>query len=432
MDRDRSPRSTARRAVTALVVTASIAFAVVGAAALVAAHRIARADALAEALRTAHRVGTAVFAPDLPGVLAGDRGASADLDSAVAARQEDGTLVQVKVWRKDGLVLWSDDHSLIGQRFTLSDRVAAVFDRNRDYADIAPLASADIRDARGRYAHLVEAYIPVDLPGGTTVAVETYSPDTSVRQAETELGDQIVPFTLLALLVLVLAQLPVSIWLVRRITSAQQDRDRMLGTVLVSSERERRLLARHLHDGVVQELSGAAFLLEARRPVGVVTAEIRQAMGVVTQTLHRAVGDLREMLVELHPLELTGDNLGDLIATSAIRACPDQRVSMSTDLSRPLSPEVAAFLYRCGRECAINVAKHAKASRVDITLSSDDEGVRLVVRDDGIGLPDAGVVPAEGHLGLALLREAATDLGGSLQLYSDEGGTRVTIAVPNS
>jgi two-component system NarL family sensor kinase len=432
MDHDRPPRSTGRRAVAALVLTAALAFAVVGAAAYVAAHRIARADALAEALRTAHGVGGAVFGPELTAVLAGDRSASAELDSAVAARRKDGTLVQVKVWRKDGLVLWCDDHSLIGQRFPVSDRVAAVFDRNSDYADISSLTSPDHRDERGQYAQLVEAYIPLALGNGSTVALEMYFSDTRVRQAEDELGDRIVPFTLLALLVLVLAQLPVSIWLVRRTVAAQHDRDRMLGTVLVSSDRERRLLARHLHDGVVQELSGAAFLLEARRPVGVVTAETRQAMGVVTQTLHRAVGDLREMLVELHPQELTGDNLGDLIATSAIRACPDQRVSVSTDLSRPVSPEVAAFLYRCARECAINVYKHAKASRVDITLSNDEDGVRLLVRDDGIGLPAPGAVRSEGHLGLALLREAATDLGGSLELRGDDGGTLVTIAVPNS
>jgi two-component system, NarL family, sensor kinase len=139
------------------------------------------------------------------------------------------------------------------------------------------------------------------------------------------------------------------------------------------------------------------------------------------------------MLVELHPQELTGDNLGDLIATSAIRGCPDQQVSVTTDLSRPVSPEVAAFLYRCARECAINVYKHAKASRVDITLSNDEAGVRLLVRDDGIGLPDPGAVRTEGHLGLALLREAATDLGGTLELRNAEGGgTLVTIAVPNS
>ena len=96
--------------------------------------------------------------------------------------------------------------------------------------------------------------------------MEMYFSDARVLVAEHELGEQLVPAALLALLVLALAQLPVSVWLVRRTTAAQQDRDRMLDTVLVSSERERRLLARHLHDGVVQELSGAALLLEERLP----------------------------------------------------------------------------------------------------------------------------------------------------------------------
>jgi hypothetical protein len=57
---------------------------------------------------------------------------------------------------------------------------------------------------------------------------------------------------------------------------------------------------------------------------------------VATETLHRAVGDLREMLVELHPRELTGDNLADLVATSAIRACPDQEVAVSAQVQRPV------------------------------------------------------------------------------------------------
>jgi signal transduction histidine kinase len=263
------------------------------------------------------------------------------------------------------------------------------------------------------------------------VVLEMLFPDTRVRQADRELSDRIVPFTLLALLVLALAQLPVAIWLVRRTAAAQHDRDRMLETVLVASERERRLLARHLHDGVVQELAGAAFLLTARGSGPEVPASTRQVVGVATETLHRAVGDLREMLVELHPRELTGDNLGDLVATSAIRACPDQKVAVTARVvRRPLTPEVAAFLYRCARECALNVAKHAGADSVDITVDSDQAGIRLVVRDDGVGIAPGALDRCDGHLGLVLLRDAAADLGGSLTVVGGPGGTVVTVTLP--
>ena len=423
-------RSTGARAVAALVLTAAVAFALVGTAAYVAAHRIARADALADALRTAHGVGTAVVEPELGPALDGDRAAAADLTTAVASRRGDGTLARVMVWGRGGVVLWSDDRALIGRTLPVGPQLAGVFARGRDYAYVSSLTSTQQRAEQEPSPHLVEAYIPMTLAGGRQVVLEMVFPDTRVRQEDRELSDRIVPFTLLALLVLALAQLPVAIWLVRRTAAAQQDRDRMLETVLVASERERRLLARHLHDGVVQELAGAAFLLTARGSGPEVPAGTRQVVGVATETLHRAVGDLREMLVELHPRELTGENLADLVATSAIRACPDQKVAVTARVPRPLTPEVAAFLYRCARECALNVAKHAGADSVDITVDSDEAGVRLVVRDDGVGIAPGALDRCDGHLGLALLREAAVDLGGSLTALGGPEGTVVTVTLP--
>ena len=117
-------RSTGARAVAALVLTAAAAFALVGTAAYVAAHRIARSDALAEALRTAHGVGAAVVEPELGPALDGDRAAAADLAAAVASWREDGTLERVMVWGRGGVVLWSDDRALIGRTLPVDPQVA--------------------------------------------------------------------------------------------------------------------------------------------------------------------------------------------------------------------------------------------------------------------------------------------------------------------
>jgi two-component system NarL family sensor kinase len=171
----------------------------------------------------------------------------------------------------------------------------------------------------------------------------------------------------------------------------------------------------------VQDLAGAALLLGS--PTG------PTAVTEVSRALHRAVGDLRDMLVELHPDEITSDTVAELIAESASRSCPDQVVSVTAKLTRPVPVEVAAFLYRCARECTVNVAKHARATEVRITLDSDADGVRLVVRDDGIGIPDPVPTP-EGHLGLTLLRESAVDLGGTLALRAAHPGTVVTLTLP--
>jgi len=421
--------STTQRAVAALLLAAVVSFLVVGAATLVIAYRVARADALSEGLRTARGVGRALLAPVMPAVVAGDGRAAAGLDAVIAARRADGTLLRVKVWRRDGTVLWSDDHALIGRQFELAPRVTAVFDELRDYAEISPLTGPDDASERQGFRSLVEAYIPLELADGSTLALEMYFPDARVRAAEDEDSERLVAFSLGVLMVLALAQLPVSIWLVRRTTSAQHDRDRMLDTALVSSERERRMLALSLHDGVVQELAGAAYVLESRTPAGSVPPDTVRAMDLVTETLHQAVDDLREMLIELHPEELTSANLGDLVRASAVRTCPRQQVTVEASLDRALPSEVLAFVYRSARECAVNVAKHAHATRVHITITATAGGVRLVVRDDGVGIPDP-VPEVPGHLGLTLLRTTAAELGGTVLARSTEAGTTVTITLP--
>lgn len=420
--------STRQQATTALVLVAVVSFLLVGAVAFVVAHRVARTAALAEGLRTARGTGRVLLAPVMPAVVAGDPRATVDLKADIGRRRAEGTLLRVKVWRRDGTVLWSDDATLIGTRFALRPRELAVFDERRAFVEISPLTDPADADVRAGTRGLVEAYIPLQL-GGTTVALEMYFSEDRVRAAEAEERTRLLEFSLAGLLVLAFAQLPVSIWLMRRISRAQHDRDRMRETALVSSDRERRLLARSLHDGVVQELAGAAYALGSREPTDPLPPATAEAMDLVTVTLRQAVDDLRGMLVELHPEEVTNANLGDLVTAAALRACPRQRVSVSVTLERPLPPQILALLYRSARECAVNVAKHARAGTLDIVLTSDAAGVRLVVRDDGIGIPDP-LPQTEGHLGLTLLRTSTVELGGSLEARGSDAGTTVTIELP--
>ena len=148
-------RSTAARAVVALVLTSLVAFVFVGTAAYITAHRIARADALAEALRTAHGIGTAVIEPDLGPYLDGDHAAGADLAAAVASRREDGTLQRVMVWGPGGEVLWSDDRALIGRTLPVGPQLARVFASRDAYAYVSSLTSTQQRAEQEPSPHLV-------------------------------------------------------------------------------------------------------------------------------------------------------------------------------------------------------------------------------------------------------------------------------------
>jgi two-component system sensor histidine kinase UhpB len=91
-----------------------------------------------------------------------------------------------------------------------------------------------------------------------------------------------------------------------------------------------------------------------------------------------------------------------------------------------LSPEVELVAYRVAQESLTNVMRHSDASRVLVALTEVDGGLRLVVRDDGRGLP-----PGVDGDGIAGMRERALHVGGRLTLASPPGGgTEVRLDVP--
>ena len=90
----------------------------------------------------------------------------------------------------------------------------------------------------------------------------------------------------------------------------------------------------------------------------------------------------------------------------------------------PAAVEVAA--YRIAAEAVNNAVRHSRASRVDLSLSAGDTGLEVHVRDDGGGLP-AALTPG---VGLASMRERATELGGWCTVETTAGGTDVRAWLP--
>ena len=425
-----------RRSIIALIATTLVAFTLVAAGAAVAARHIARKDALAEALRSARVLSDTVFAPLLDSLAAGDSSALARLDDAFRVRSRDGSLVRVKVWQRDGTVLYSDDHSVIGKRFELDADVAESIDEQRATADLSNLQDPENVSEQALYDRLVEVYIPLNLDDGSRLAFEMYSSDARVIAAEKDLRGQLVLFGLLALLILLVLQLPVSVWLVRRVGRAQSERSRLLDSALAASVRERRAIARDLHDGVVQDLAAATYASEAlaRTLPAQVDDRSRKLVDTVRGVLTKSVGSLRTLMVDIYPPDLNTHGLRAAVDELAEKLRPGIAVDVEIELEAEPTPEVAAMLYRCAREALANVAEHANAHHVDVRLVDDGGAVRLRVHDDGVGLPAEGIDRrAEGHLGLHLLRDAAIELGGEMQVYTEPGGgTTVVLELPNS
>jgi two-component system NarL family sensor kinase len=423
---------TVRRALLAMVLIGVGAFAVVGAGTVLAAESIAKKTALAEAARSAQLMGNVIFKPAMPALLRGDVSARSRLDEAVRARQDEAGIVRVKVWNRRGEVLYSNEHSAIGMSFPHDEDVRRTIDEHASWADLSDLSDEENVTERQDGHRLVEVYVPLDMDSGERLALEVYSTDARVATARAELMDTLVPFSIVALLLLLVTQLPVSLHLLRRVSRADAERSRLLSKALTASERERRAIAHDLHDGVVQDLAGAGYALSAVRgalPPGA-GAAADGMLDKVGEVLRGAVGSLRTMMVDIYPPDLTEDGLPQAVELLAERLRREGLgVTTTVEVRAALGPDLAALVYRCTRECVTNVLKHAEARHAWIEVTAGEERLLVRVADDGKGPGDA--LGKAGHLGLQLIRDTATELGGGTTVTErPDGGTEVRTVLP--
>ena len=193
---------------------------------------------------------------------------------------------------------------------------------------------------------------------------------------------------------------------------------------LAAQEEERRRLARELHDEVGQSLT--ALMLDSARaadqaPPGL-AAELREIQESTRQLSDR----VRDIVRGLRPVAL--DDLGLRSALLALSSDFAQRSGLRVirRISRELpalTPEVELAVYRVAQESLTNAARHAEASRVEISLKCGTE-LQLIVRDNGCGTHGR---PAGG--GIEGMGERARLVGGRLEINGDEGCT-VKLTVP--
>lgn len=195
---------------------------------------------------------------------------------------------------------------------------------------------------------------------------------------------------------------------------------------------ERQRLARELHDSVSQALYGIALgARTAQTWLERDPARAAEPMGYVLSLAEAGLTEMRALIFELHPEALETEGLVAVLnrQVEAIRARHrlDARAALPDEPNAP--PDVKEAIYRIAQEGLHNIVKHAKATRVDLRLSRDDEGFWVELTDDGRGFDSEGTFP--GHLGLRSMRERAEHLGGSLEISSAPGdGTRIRVRIP--
>jgi signal transduction histidine kinase len=189
---------------------------------------------------------------------------------------------------------------------------------------------------------------------------------------------------------------------------------------------ERGRLARDLHDAVTQTLFSASLIAEVLPQIWEQDPEEgRRRLEQLRQSTRGALAEMRTLLLELRPAAQLQTETSELFKylVNAFTGRTRVPVRLVIEGDYKLPDEVKISLYRIAQEALNNIAKHAEAEAVVITLLCHAEGVKLEICDDGIGFaPDQ--ITAE-HLGLRIMRERAAALGAewSLQTSPDHGTT---------
>jgi two-component system, NarL family, sensor histidine kinase UhpB len=213
----------------------------------------------------------------------------------------------------------------------------------------------------------------------------------------------------------------------RMLDRLENERQESGRRVLAAQEAERVAIARDLHDEVGQVLTGVLLQLNS---ISEAAPEQEEALDEAREAVRRALDEVRRISRELRPEML--EHLGLVSALIELASSFERVTGIAVERrflpSLPkLSPDVELAIYRVAQESLTNVARHAQATRVAISIESGRGSVVLRVSDDGRGL--AGTPNEQG--GLRSMRERALLVGGAMAIKSGpSGGVEVRLEVP--
>jgi PAS domain S-box-containing protein len=213
----------------------------------------------------------------------------------------------------------------------------------------------------------------------------------------------------------------------------EQERVQLLTRLVLAQEDERRRIARELHDQLGQQLTALRLTLETLTSQSVDRPEFRTQVETLQQLALQLDEEVAFRVWELRPTALKEHGLS-VALTNYVRKWSTHfgiaaRLHASPSTGELLTPELETMVYRLAQEALNNVAKHARADRVDIVLERAPENVSLIIEDNGVGFEPSEAAGA--GLGLIGMRERASLVGAQLQIESTPGrGTTVLVRIP--
>jgi PAS domain S-box-containing protein len=263
-----------------------------------------------------------------------------------------------------------------------------------------------LRHKTGHYVHVLSRGFPIRrVPDGPVVRIVGTHFDLTARKEAEELAER---------------------------QRVEHVRTELLTRLIFAQEDERRRIAREMHDQFGEQLTTLARRIEALKEFadgrpGLIS--LIEALEAVSRQIDR---DVNHLVWQLRPTAL--DDLGLRAALANYIKDWSQRVHVQAELHSSglvearLPSEAETTLYRIAQEALTNVARHSRATSVDVILERHGDQVVLVVEDNGVGFEPARTTSKRRGFGLLGMQERATLVGGTLQIESQPGkGTTVLL-----
>jgi two-component system, NarL family, sensor kinase len=219
---------------------------------------------------------------------------------------------------------------------------------------------------------------------------------------------------------------------VDELTALRGEVERLTQELECERERERRRIAREMHDSTVQDLVAIGLMLRRLQDM-VDETEARKVLGAAREILGRTQQDLRTLSYLMHPPMLDDQGLVVALQTLIRGLASRMRIRVTLVCETPglrTSPEVETALYRVVQESLINIHKHAAASCAVVHYGREPGRLVLEIEDDGVGMRDDAELLMGAGVGIQAMGARLQQVGGTLDLSSPGGGLLVRAEVP--
>jgi signal transduction histidine kinase len=211
---------------------------------------------------------------------------------------------------------------------------------------------------------------------------------------------------------------------------------RLSASLIATQDKERRRIARELHDGLGQDLTVAKIMLQGVFRKEHSTESREQVIGDVIRLMDGALQQIRSVSYLLHPPLLEEIGLRSALAWYLDGLSKRGDIELTMEMQPPefprLAPELETTIFRIIQEALANVFRHSRASKAFVTLEKREGEIAVTVRDDGVGVPNqiAEFRPDSVGVGLGGMRQRIKELGGELLLRNTHPGTLVEVVIP--